>query len=532
MNTDTDEIIPVPSLLVQTFTLESYLRNFSEKLSSRLSLLQTSLATLRDDVKTLSMRSERMKAFLREQTVLALHEKIIEAGLPLSDERSFQSLLPAFLRDGEHAEGEQTEPIPVSLAGFREEDGGSSTVNTVYDLVVRLNREIAMQRKIRAEEDRIMQKQKEESYMRIETMCDKLRETQNEHMSRLERFTYWLKPGQQNVGATDVFAVCTDEGGAPNTDQAPVLKLNTVDDMREVVQSAPLFLEFRRILLRDVEERFAGVREEQLMEFASVGVAQINELRQEMLDRNYHGRGGMDTEPDFSQLDFAGRTEHRLRSTRHSCGKSTSSPDQAEVKESTAVRSSIDDSVLHLERRLQRRIESLEERMSLYEAERKEFRKILTAIIGARAQRAAASSAVGQCKSAPSETASLKGSRSSTFVVRESVDPRRPLGDECAPLAKVALEALKLKESPRLLDKRQMTQRARGTAPSAKPRQSPEPTPRRPQGKLVEVSGCSGCLSIGMTANQEAYARYVTGEFNTRRVESLPPLPYERIEQK
>ncbi|EAN81876.1 hypothetical protein, conserved, partial [Trypanosoma cruzi] len=171
-----------------------------------------------------------------------------------------------------------------------------------------------------------------------------------------------------------------------------------------------------------------------------------------------------------------------------------------------------------LEKRLLERMEDLEERMTIYEAERTEFRRILRSLVdvhrrGEDVHNSDSHRDRDAANNDRDDGATRRARALPNFVVLdEAIEPQR--ARECESLAAEEPRA------PRRARQRTDLTTSRASARVQEKNQSPCGVVER----KVEMGG----KAVGLTANQEAYANYVTNELNRRVVESLPPLPYER----
>ncbi|EKF26647.1 hypothetical protein MOQ_009652 [Trypanosoma cruzi marinkellei] len=287
-------------------------------------------------------------------------------------------------------------------------------------------------------------------------------------------------------------------------------------ELQEVMRGAPLLVEFRRLILRDVMDRLGELKDEQSMTMDNIMVSLKEEMRKEVC-RNLNGAADGRVGPDGGSKGEAVRRLKGFDQNYVQRGEVVAT--LQEKADRATVAQKADEACVHdLEKRLLERIEDLEERMTIYEAERTEFRRILRSLVDVHRRgedvhysdrhrdRGAANKG---CDDGATRTARALPN---FVVLDEAIEPQR--ARECESLAAEEPRA------PRRARQRTDLTTSRASAREQERNQSPYGVAE----KRLEVGG----KAVGLTANQEAYANYVTNELNRRVVESLPPLPYER----
>ncbi|RNF14590.1 hypothetical protein TcG_07564 [Trypanosoma cruzi] len=140
MSLSLSELPPIPSMLVQAFPLEAYLRNLNNKLSDNLNAVQRSLVELQEGVKSCETLFTNVRQFLRKQVLLELQESIAEGGGEMPEGFSTELLLPEFLRDPQTVAAEGSCASFGSLSGY---DGGQvdSELRKMYSFKKKLDME-------------------------------------------------------------------------------------------------------------------------------------------------------------------------------------------------------------------------------------------------------------------------------------------------------------------------------------------------------------------------------------------------------
>ncbi|PBJ76112.1 hypothetical protein BCY84_10228 [Trypanosoma cruzi cruzi] len=508
MSLSLSELPPIPSMLVQAFPLEAYLRNLNNKLSDNLNAVQRSLVELQEGVKSCETLFTNVRQFLRKQVLLELQESIAEGGGEMPEGFSTELLLPEFLRDPQTVAAEGSCASFGSLSGY---DGGQvdSELRKMYSFKKKLDMERLERIRGREEREKKARQQSEEARKRLEQMCEGLELSQKQYMEELERLTLWLRPSP--VEDDEDEAVSSGVGSAGRSGAGRDNR-----ELQEVMRGAPLLVEFRRLILRDVMDRLGELKDEQSMTMGNIMASLKEEMRKELC-RNLNGAADGRVGPEGGSR---GEAVCRLKGfDQNYVQRGEVVATLQEKADRATVAQKADEVYVHdLEKRLLERMEDLEERMTIYEAERTEFRRILRSLVDVhRRGEDVHNSDIHRDRDAANngrdDGATRRARALPNFVVLdEAIEPQR--ARECESLAAEEPRA------PRRARQRTDLTTSRASARVQEKNQSPCGVVER----KVEMGG----KAVGLTANQEAYANYVTNELNRRVVESLPPLPYER----
>ncbi|KAH9588937.1 hypothetical protein LSM04_005676 [Trypanosoma melophagium] len=557
----------LPSILVQTFPLEAYLRNLSNQLQDKLNAIQGNLAVLQGDVRAGATSISQMRAFLRQQALSTLQEKISEADITFPEEFTLESLLPEFLRD----DASSITTASISLSGARNasseglhERQMSGSVRTLQGLVEKINKDRAYRLRKEEDEERKARQQNLETRKRLELMCSRLEESQRRHMEELERITTWLRPASSEDGDEDEQVEDDVVGNKGNNNtineenkeknrrirsSAASLRRSgemtkTQRELHEAMHSAPLFVEFRRLLLRDLADRLAEAKDQQSMALGNTMVTLREEMHREVCRNNNNNMNSNNTisitnsNDNNNNVAVSGEPERRLKGIdRNYVQRGELVATLKEKADNLTVSQKADEAyVQNLEKRFLERITNLEERLAIYEAERREFRRILRAVVDTQQRRDGNS---GSCSAFTAAGLRSPVPSPSLLVLEEAVDPRRVRAIESPasgePQRVLCMPSGRMKKSsartPSPLSTRHQEKRKQKDLQEQQQQQHHQQQREKQQELVWDVGGeglRSPQVAVGLTVNQEAYANYVTGELNRRAVEALPPLPYER----
>ncbi|ORC87284.1 uncharacterized protein TM35_000232550 [Trypanosoma theileri] len=555
----------LPTILVQTFPLEAYLRNLSNQLQDKLNAIQGNLAALQGDVRAGASSISQMRAFLRQQALSTLEEKIAEADVSFPEGFSLESLLPEFLRDDVNSNNF----VPITGSGAGNASVGSlnerqmgGSVRTLQGLVEKINKDRAYRLRKEEDEERKARQQNLEARKRLELMCARLEESQRRHMDELERITTWLRPAPYDDGDEDEQVEDDsstnrgntnssneenkDKNGKTRSSVASIRRsaemAKTQRELHEAMHSAPLFVEFRRLLLRDLADRLAEAKDQQSMALGNTMVALREELHRDVCrngnnnNNNNNNTVSITNSNTNNSVAVSGEAERRLKGIdRNYVQRSELVATLRDKADNLAVSQKADETyVQNLEKRFLERITNLEERLSIYEAERREFRRILRAVVDTQQRREGNS---GSCSAVAAAGLRSPVVSPNLLVLEEAVDPRRVRAGELLTSdepqrALVTPSGRSKKCTTRSPSSPSTNHREKRKQRDLQEQQQQQQQQQEKQQEPVWDVGAEGLRSpqvaVGLTVNQEAYANYVTSELNRRAVEALPPLPYER----
>ncbi|CCD11584.1 unnamed protein product [Trypanosoma congolense IL3000] len=518
---------PLPSNLVQSTALEVYLQALNMQLTAQLSLLSTQLSDAQERVKSVETNMRLTRKLLRELMLLVVKDKV-RGGKEGED---LELLLPEFVsKTFADCESHSMPSLPSTGEG-RADD--KDDIKDKFLFLNKINDERLELCRRRDDEECRFHEQRLAAANRIEEMCRELEEVQSAHVNRVERISYWLNPiagyGSPMSGCEEACSGGGSDGGScERTGDEEIVR-----ELHETICNAPLFLEFRRILLRDVSERMAVALDQHSVHSGNVKV--ISTFNCDGLDRgpkrfdaNYFG--DVDGGVSFPPTDSAGLAEQRLRMCNN--GYVRFSDVQALLKKkqdaapfakrvSEACSKDIDAQLLE-------RLEDLEERMKMFEAERKELHNILSTVVEGWRQKQGVGNPL---RGALLSTHTTKGGnvpqqRSLTTRLFDLSDLRNFASDGSTPKTALGAAASSVRSPAGAAavggSCRQCPAKSFKQAPSS------VASPRRPEAGS-EVARRFPQQDPGvLTANQEAYLLHVVGKKGQADVETLPALPYER----
>ncbi|CBH09642.1 hypothetical protein, conserved [Trypanosoma brucei gambiense DAL972] len=526
MNRDKGKFPQLPPVLVQCNELESYLRTLNDQLAERLGCLWRNVAEMQGVVRTLDIHVKLIRTFLREHAVLTLSDKLFEDELVFDGGDAVDSFLPEFLRKRFNESATETE---LSRSSVTDESEQSNDIRERFGRINRICKDRFIRQKERNEEEHRLQTERMDACRRVEAMCRALEASQTTHMDKLERVSYWLYPVPEYENFYSENA--SGEGGDEllRDVRGQTKGARVVQELHETIRNAPIFLEFRRLLLRDVSERLAGALDQHSMDIANSNIASVCDCEgfRKGKRKNAGAVGSVDDGSISNPPDSASLAEQRLR-VRNNGYIHISEVEallNARVEATPVLNKGNDTNAKLIERRLLERIENLEERMAMYEAERKEFRKILSAVVDAHRSRHGIGMSLREA--VLSSRSTRKGEHQdghSNFTLYEISDPRRFAAKGTPPGSKIQASS-----SGRII----------GSSPSPRGDKKAIVEPLNPlvvsgeaSYRTVDTSTVARETStqedINMTANQAAYPSYVMGKKGCRDVENLPPLPYDR----
>ncbi|ESL09983.1 hypothetical protein TRSC58_02290 [Trypanosoma rangeli SC58] len=518
-----EELPAIPSILLQTFPLEAYLRNLSNKLTDNINALHSSVVGMQVEVKSCSTMITNIRQFLRRQALLELQEKIVEGCITLQEGVSIESLLPGFLREDLTIAGGE---VSV-LVGYQSGEAQSQDDNELGDtrsFMEKVNMERAERHRRKKEWEQKAHQQNEESRKQLEQMCEALKVSQKRYMDELERITAWLLPSPAVDEEDEV--LCS--GGSSHRHSETGRDNN---ELQEILRSAPLLVEFRRVILRDMMDRLGEARDEQSMNLGNSIASLRDELRKEMgCCSSIAAAGGAGAGGGGGN----GEVERRLRTFDRNYmqrGEVVATlQDKADV---VTVAQKVDKAyVSDLEKRLLERIADLEERLTIYEVERTEFRRILRSVVDVHRHGEDVKSSNDRSIHRSRHAAGRGGDGGATqtpgilpnfVVVDEAIEPRH--GREFQQSAVPEPRALRRPPASRT---KQSSDFESSPVSVRQQQQQQQALQQQPPSGTADAAVDVERQLVGLTVNQEAYANYVSRELNRRVVESLPPLPYER----
>lgn len=295
--------------------------------------------------------------------------------------------------------------------------------------------------------------------------------------------------------------------------------------VEEVLAQSPLLLALRRFLLRDLSERVTHATDVQSKDAGKFVSSLKDELHdrasveqvREMLGRHDGVVNGVDS---------------RLRDVEATCVRRDELavlmrgrfPGDAPRDEGGASGN------------IAQRVRDLEERLAYVETERNELRDLVRFL--------ASKQSLGNQLTPMNTADSVLGAFCSPTRTKLRDVLATVSADPCDPRAStVAATTTTAKQDGRPIYRVLGTSRAAFATPKPIPSASTPPPLQRaasegertaaPQDDLLDTAAAAEVgrvekVAIGMTANQAAYAAYVTGELNRSQIEQLPPLPYER----
>lgn len=338
----------------------------------------------------------------------------------------------------------------------------------------------------------------------------------------------------------------------------------TTELVESMMASSPLLLAFRQIILKDVADRFAHGLELQAKEIGN----RVTAIQDDMLSL-------VTEEKVLSLITSHGKEEVREIVTEYE--RRLMEIELTTIKRQefvTALKTKADaylitqqtkvgaSEMLSVEKRLYERIEELEERVAYYEAERSELREIILSLLkvdnpsldvsasklfsgkvfpqfrprsvvypadksmnnestSARASFVEPSVQPHQLADKPIYRLISSGTQDSTVFATlergngtsQSVSERAASGGASHPDASLLSSAPSVEPNSTRSNK---SISGKWTSPvrQTKPLEKPDANPVQRE-------------MIGLTRNQEAYARFVTQDYNRNVVESLPPIPYD-----
>ncbi|RNE99110.1 hypothetical protein TraAM80_08398 [Trypanosoma rangeli] len=517
MSHSMEELPAIPSILLQTFPLEAYLRSLCNKLTDNINALHCSVVGLQGEVKSCSTMVTDIRQFLRQQALLELREKIVEGCITLQEGVSVESLLPGFLRDDLTIVGGEVS----ALVGhqFGEAQGqGDNELGDMRSFMEKVGMERAERSRRKEEWEQKAHQQNEESRKQLEQMCEALQVSQKQYMDELERITAWLLPSP----TVDEEDEALRSGGSSHRNSETV-KDNS--ELQDILRSAPLLVEFRRVILCDMMDRLGEARDEQSMNLGNSIASLRDELRKEMgCCSSIVAAGGVGAGGGGS-----GEVERRLKAfDRNYMQRGEVVATLQDKADLATVAQKVDKAyVSDLEKRLLERIADLEERLTIYEAERVEFRRILRSVVDVHRRGEDVRNGNDRSIHSSRHASGRGGDNGATqtarilpnfVVVDEAIEPRH--GREFQQSAVPEPRAPRRPPASRA----KQSSDFKSSPVSARQQQQRQHPPSDTADAAVDVER----QLVGLTVNQEAYANYVSRGLNRRVVESLPPLPYER----
>eukprot|EP00796_Vickermania_ingenoplastis_P010653 gene10653-7400_t len=360
--------------------------------------------------------------------------------------------------------------------------------------------------------------------------------------------------GGSHAEAGESDAVGTQSGEATSVQSTP-----SEQQMENMIANSPLLLALRRVLLKDLADRVANSAEVQSKDITTT----VSALREDM-DKF------VTEEKVMAMVEAHGKDEVReviteyerrlmeieLTSVRRQefATAMKTKADAYLINQQTKVGAS---EVLSMEKRLYERIEELEERVAYYEAERSELREIIlsllkvenpgmetTALLARKAfppfrPRTVVYSSADTKDYNPS-VKEFDHNPNSSKMSEPSFQPHEVTGKTIYRLMSgdgeqntFATLSGRRGQRPDSKDQVNSSSQIDSSASSPPVRENSTLNPKlekrssRSSPKNSEKSELAKREMIGMTRNQEAYARFVTQDYNRNVVENLPPLPYK-----
>lgn len=352
---------------------------------------------------------------------------------------------------------------------------------------------------------------------------------------------------------------------AAGNDQQPLfegaaLRVPSDEEIESYITRSPLLLAFRRILIRDMTERMTHSTDVQAKEMGTVVSGLKDDISQRVTSERVVDLLDNRRTNETQNLVFA--YGKRLKEIENNYVRREEFNTSMRTKADTLLLPVKADSaeVTELEKRLFNKYADLEERVAYFEAEREEFRNIVRSFVNMQQSLQGPLGSVDVdhffAANAPaSSSASVTQDRKDTsrqghsFAVQQ-VGDSDPRGVENAP----PVTAVEGKQVYRVIGANRTTfattagsaaansQSHDHTAMPTKPppgnstfAKSAPPTYMNKENE-ADASGSGRKREIreavGLTANQAAYANFVTKEINKSQVEALPPLPYEKMSKK
>ncbi|RNE95885.1 uncharacterized protein Tco025E_09880, partial [Trypanosoma conorhini] len=376
MSLSMEELPAIPSILLQAFPLEAYLRSLSNKLSDNINALHRTVVGLQEEVKWCTTTITNLRQFMRQRTLLELEEKVAEGSMTMPEGFSLESLLPAFLRDDPTLVGGEAGAFAGQGPG--QDPGQSETeVRDMRKFMEKMHMERIERNRRKEDWERKARRQNEESRKRLEQMCEELQVSQKRYMDELERIAVWLIPSP----AEEVEDEALRSGSVPHRQSQSG---RDSSELQEILRGAPLLVEFRRVLIRDMMDRLGEARDEQSMTLGNSIVSLREEMRKEMGRRGSTvAAGGVGADGGGGGGGGGGEVERRLKIFDKNYMQRGEVVATLQDKADRAAVAQKADKVFvgELEKRLLGRIADLEERLTIYEAERAEFRSILRSVV-------------------------------------------------------------------------------------------------------------------------------------------------------
>nr|CCC46602.1 conserved hypothetical protein [Trypanosoma vivax Y486] len=536
-----NEFEPVPQVLLNTAQLEWYLRNLSAQFNERISNLNESLLHVKKDVKNNSMAIESLRmaqSVVKQGESSTEHESTGAAPLPDAASSVVASSSPPKSSTPPGEEHDSRDEKPESVVVEEMQEVAEKISSRTYSVSL-------------SEIDECMEKWKEEAQKRLDAV-DKIKAEQ-------ERCV-----GELNVIKRSLSALFNiDIGGeiglgtSGRQDDGEEVWTGLLPNALRAMETAPFFREFRGSVLGDVSDYLSSVLGDMSADIRASADAFKQEIGAGVLERpvsfqkDEEGKTERSTSmslprlPDVCEQQEGVRSEEQeeaaiasveVAETKADTGKEVEVPGMRMAKASVGT----SDAKAELpvrgtgigegkrrdsESRLLEHIHDLEERMSLYEAERAEFRHILRVLLGRRTR----GHSPGKIKSSgrhttPCAAAQRRLSQSSEFIVREEAGAPEKYSGAIA----TAGDKIQLTPQAPYSNRKKMTSKPL-TAPVQPPRDAATRLVQHPRGTTSRVSVSCGRddVVMAMKSGAECAGRPI-GRRGRRLIESFPPLPYER----
>ncbi|CAD2221380.1 hypothetical protein AGDE_11639 [Angomonas deanei] len=330
-----------------------------------------------------------------------------------------------------------------------------------------------------------------------------VRREMNLYRDEVRQLCVWL--GLYNTEGKNIVEVPSAEGDPSHNEEV----------FSTIITTSPILLALRRSLLKDFSDRSVHTSSKQLQEIGN-SVAQLkNEIshfatveKVKSVVNELHSR---------EENNPSGSVDKRLKAIESNYVKREEFTNSMKTKvDNLVLPAKADNAVVSdIDRRINEKLADMEERLLLYEMERKDFRTILKNLVNSNGV-----GGVGEVNSAsPAPPRSVNNRPEGQDSAALQLTPRDPRDD--AQGSSHSKQVYKVVGTSRGTFATTSTVSPEEKKVTKHSKKASSPSPKE------EVVGKE---AVGLTANQAAYAVFVTNE-NKEKIESLPPLNYEKMKK-
>lgn len=490
----------------------------------------------------------------QEAPLLLLAQKPPEPSCPFSDTGTW-SMIDDYVSD---ADGSTFEKKQLS------EDRQAEHKNLVAGFYPELGERedhwrhsVVAQVKSLTDANRELQKNLEAQKLKVdhlEALCRSMQAQSSRTTEELSSFQKQCVALRDMFGISEVPQGDEEEGGIS-------LPGNESTSMEVNFANSPILLSIRQNILKDLGERQAHAAEMFRSDLSAATHELKEEIKKFITEDKVISIAEKSSKEEMRKLEeeYSRRVAHIEENYIPRGEFVATMKTKADAYLITQMRAVTPDTT-QLERRVFQKIDELEERLAYYEAERSELRSIILSLLKVEGASEAQATlgmrpfppfqarAVVYSPKEAAERASAGGKALPTFAQESVAEEYGVLPESMTnkPLYRVVSDEVKQDvfvshagsgRPPSKLypAKPSATGRAAGhRSPEAPPQRVVSSSPRKnkqssAQGGKVEKHEGEGeqKAMIGLTRNQEAYARFVTQDFNRHQVENLPPVSYD-----